>query len=218
MYAREVEGQTLTFAVSGLLWQSSLIMRDKETGSLWSHILGECKQGPLQGKTLVQLPSVMTTWQAWREQHPDGTVMAIPRTANEYRREFYRRRDQFVLGIASGEKPKAWGFDLLTKQPVLADELEGLPVVVFFDRASVTPRLYKRELDGELLSFRWTKQGVYDNETGSAWNPVTGRAMAGPLKGKSLAALPAIVSFRQVWERFHPRSEILTLKRHSMPR
>ncbi len=45
MYDRKVKDQTLTFAVSGLLWNSSLVMLDQETGSLWSHILGTCERG-----------------------------------------------------------------------------------------------------------------------------------------------------------------------------
>ena len=212
MYAREVDGQTLTFAVSGLLWQHSLIMRDKETGSLWSHILGECKQGPLQGTSLTQIPSVMASWEKWRQEHPDGTVLWLPRTASEYRREIFARRDRFVLGIAGRVETKAWGFDLLTRQPVLEDELEGRPVVVFFDRQAVAARLYERELEGQVLSFRWTKEGWYDHETGSRWNPLTGRAVAGPLEGKSLTALPAIVSYREVWRQFHPHSDLRTLK------
>ena len=45
MYAREAKGQTLTFQVSGMLWKRSLVMRDIETGSLWSHLLGVEKLG-----------------------------------------------------------------------------------------------------------------------------------------------------------------------------
>jgi hypothetical protein len=46
-----------------------------------------------------------------------------------------------------------------------------------------------------------------DRETGSTWEPVTGRAVAGPLAGRHLVALPATVSFRDAWLRFFPRSE-----------
>ena len=45
MYAAEVGKQKLTFGVSGMLWNRSLVMYDKETGTLWSHILGEAMQG-----------------------------------------------------------------------------------------------------------------------------------------------------------------------------
>ena len=52
VYASEVGGKKLTFQVSGKLWNRSLVMRDLETGSLWSHILGECMEGELMGKKL----------------------------------------------------------------------------------------------------------------------------------------------------------------------
>jgi hypothetical protein len=213
VYAREVDGRPLTFSVSGLLWRHSLIMLDQETDSLWSHILGECKRGELQGKKLTQIPSVMTSWESWRRDHPHSTVVMLPRTANEYRREFFARRQQFVLGIVTDTETKAWGFDLLTRQPVVEDELEGRPVVVLFDQAQVTARLYERELDGQVLSLRWSEGGCYDDQTGSRWNAATGRALEGPLRGRSLTALPAIVSYREVWRAFHPRSEIRSWKR-----
>ena len=44
MYARTVQGRTLNFAVSGLLWENSLVMVDDATESLWSHLLGEAMQ------------------------------------------------------------------------------------------------------------------------------------------------------------------------------
>ena len=54
MYATKVEDKRLTFFVSGMLWQRSLVMQDKETGSLWSHILGEAMRGSLKGTSLEQ--------------------------------------------------------------------------------------------------------------------------------------------------------------------
>lgn len=182
-------------------------MYDKETNSYWSHILGEAMQGPLKGQRLKQIPSVMSDWQNWRTQHPDGTVAMLKRTAQEYRREFYRRPEQFVLGIASPEKAKAWGFDQLLRDPVIEDQWEGKPVVVLFDRPSMTPRLYSRKLDGKKLTFQAAKGKIMDKETGSTWDATTGRALDGSLAGKSLPALPAIVSYRHVWLRFHSHSD-----------
>jgi hypothetical protein len=40
-----------------MLWNRSLEMRNVETGSLWSHILGEAMQGDLKGTTLQPLPT-----------------------------------------------------------------------------------------------------------------------------------------------------------------
>ncbi|MBI3464337.1 MAG: DUF3179 domain-containing protein [Planctomycetes bacterium] len=208
MYARELDGQTLTLGVSGLLWNRSLVMYDKETGSNWSHILGEAKQGKLRGKRLEQIPSVITDWQSWRRQYPDSTVVLLSRTSGEYNREFYNPPRQFVLGIVNGDKAKAWGFDRLLESLAINDQFSGKPVLAAFDRGSMTPRLYHRTLDDRVLTFRAVGDNIKDRETGSAWEPVTGRATAGPLAGKYLTALPAIVSYRRVWLKFHPKSEL----------
>jgi hypothetical protein len=212
VYAREVDGKTLTLSVSGMLWERSLVMLDKETGSLWSHLLGEAKQGPLKGKVLKQVPSVMTDWASWSRRHPDGTVVLLSRTSEEYRREFYARPERFVLGVALDGRARAWAFDLLAKNPALEDRLNDTAVIVVFDRASVTARLYERKFEGRLLSFRMSEEGLTDKETGSTWDPLTGRATAGPSKGKSLTALPAVVSYRDAWQRFHPRSEVRSVR------
>jgi hypothetical protein len=49
-----------------------------------------------------------------------------------------------------------------------------------------------------------------DQESGSAWDPVAGLAVAGPLKGKRLVPLPAIVCYSSAWRDFHPLSQIYT--------
>ena len=45
MYARDVNGQLLTFGVSGKLIMNGLVMFDRETGSLWAHINGQAVDG-----------------------------------------------------------------------------------------------------------------------------------------------------------------------------
>jgi hypothetical protein len=207
VYAREVDGKTLTFGVSGLLWNGSLVMYDQETGSLWSHVLGEAKQGWLHGKKLKQMPSVMTDWRTWSREHQDGTVVLLSRTSEEYRTEFYRQPEQFVLGIAESGKAKAWGFDRLVEVPALKDTFDGQPVAVLFARDSVTVRLYSRKVKECTLTFEASAGRIKDKETNSIWEPVTGRAVEGPMKGTHLQALPAMVSYRNIWQTFHPASE-----------
>ena len=208
MYAREVDGRLLTFAVSGLLWNRSLVMYDKETGSLWSHILGEAKQGRLRGKKLEQIPSVMTDWDTWRRRHPDSTVVMLSRTSSEYRREFYRSPEQFVLGIVTEGEAKAWTFDLLSRTPALNEKLNRVPILIAFDRVSVTARLYDRTVNGQMLTFQSDGARLKDQETGSTWETITGKAVTGPLAGQYLKAMPAIVSYRHVWLKFHPESSV----------
>lgn len=187
-------------------------MQDQETGSLWSHIRGEAMQGRLKGKKLQQLPSIMTDWNSWSTKNPDSTVVYMSRTSRSYVREFYARPERFVLGIVADGKAHGWGFDFLIKNPAVNDKLGNKPVLVTFDRPSVTARLFDRKLGDQVLTFSFGKNQLVDRETSSSWDPVTGRALAGPLAGKDLVPLPAIVSYRAVWEKFHPDSKISSTK------
>lgn len=208
MYAREVDGKKLTFTVSGKLWNRSLVMQDVETKSLWSHLLGEAMQGTLKGKRLEQIPSMMTDWETWRREHPDGSVVLWSRTAQEYKRDVYKRSRDYVLGVVLDGEAKAWTFEFLAKSPAINEMIQGRPVLVTFDKASVTPRLFDRQVNDRVLTFRFKDGQLGDKETGSTWNPVTGAAIDGPLKGTHLKALPAVVSFRTAWTTFHPQSKL----------
>jgi Protein of unknown function (DUF3179) len=78
-YDRRVGARTLTFGVSGYLYQANLMMFDRETGSLWSQLLGGAATGPHRGRTLTRVPLVHDTWARWRAEHPDTLVLSIRR-------------------------------------------------------------------------------------------------------------------------------------------
>lgn len=207
MYARQVnhdeQPQVVTLAVSGKLWHRSLVMIDMETKSLWSHILGEAMAGPLEGTQLPLLPGLMTDFKTWRTRHPDSTVVTLSRTTGNYRKEFYRDPGNFVVGVAWGEEAKYWPFDELLKQPVINDTFRERPLVVVFDPESSTAFLYDRRLNGETLKFA-AADDAFTDESGSKWNPATGKCVSGPHEEKVLKLIPGIVSYRHTWQAFHP--------------
>ena len=75
VHVRRVDDRDLTFIVSGKLWRNSLVMQDKETGSLWSHVTGECLEGEYKGTMLEMVPVVQTKWNQWVAEHPDTRVL-----------------------------------------------------------------------------------------------------------------------------------------------
>ena len=77
-YDRELGGRVLTFRVSGKLADDDLVMYDREIGSEWKQSLGEAIAGYLEGETLRVRPSAMTTYERFREEHPDGLVLQRP--------------------------------------------------------------------------------------------------------------------------------------------
>ena len=213
MYAREVKDRTITLAVSGMLWNRSLVMIDVETDSLWSHLLGEAMRGELKGARLDVLPSLMTDWGTWRKLHPDSTVVMLKRTSSRFNREFYKKgKHRFVLGFVSGEDAVAWPFEGLEKQPAVNDKLGDVPLLVVFDSPSSTAFLYDRRLADRTLSFGMKDGKLLDEQTQSAWNAHSGRATAGPLKGQQLKPLAGVVSFRRAWKIFHPTTRLWEAK------
>lgn len=75
-YDRRVGKRVLTFGTSGMLWNSALVMYDRQTETLWSHFTGEGIIGILTGVELTKFSVATVPWRAWREAHPDGLVLS----------------------------------------------------------------------------------------------------------------------------------------------
>lgn len=182
-------------------------MQDMETGSEWSHILGQSMTGPMEGNSLEIIPSVMTNWESWLKRYPNTTATMIRPTAREYDTEMLRRNgSRFGLGLVHAGKSRFWRLDLLQQQPLVNETFSDLPVLIDFDIESRTPVAWNRMVGENLLTFHESAQGVQDEETNSTWDLLRGVAIDGALKGTRLQPLPAIVSFSAAWARFHPES------------
>lgn len=151
MYDRDIRGRTLSFGVSGKLYRNSLIMYDRETGSLWSHFLGAAVQGPLAGTQLKFRPSTFTDWETWRMSHPETLV--LDGSGSDSYGGYYsgsqtgilgtRRRDarlepkDVVLGVLS-PAAKAYALRDLERFGRIRDTLAGKKVEIAYDGASQT--------------------------------------------------------------------------------
>lgn len=78
-FDRRVGDRSLTFGVSGFLYHANLVLYDRQTGSLWSQLLGGAITGSHRGAPLRPVPVVHQTWAAWRSAHPDTKVLSIRR-------------------------------------------------------------------------------------------------------------------------------------------
>lgn len=211
MYARTVGDRDLTFGVSGMLWEGSLVMIDQETESLWSHLLGEAMQGPLQGTKLEIIPALMTDWATWSASNPDTTVAIMPRSANRYRRGGVAASQSLAICYDDGENAKSWPLPfphLQSDSPgVIHDRLGEAELLIYWDPSSETAAIYDRRVDERVLTMRMIDGQFRDDETQSRWDPLNGRAVSGELKGKKLKSLAGIISFVSAWHRYHPNSE-----------
>jgi hypothetical protein len=76
VFDRRMDGRVHNFGVSGLLYQSDLLMFDRETESLWSQIEARAVTGARMGRRLEMLRSRIVSWKTWREAHPDTSVVS----------------------------------------------------------------------------------------------------------------------------------------------
>jgi len=161
VFAANVADTALIFGISGLLYNSDVLLFDRNTESLWSQILAKAVTGPFKGTELPQLPATHTTWGEWRKRHPDTLVLSTDTGfGRDYRRNPYAgyersRRLYFdvanqaprdyhpkalVLGVKVDGVHKAYPFEELESLdgPVLEDTVNGRALRIHYDAPSQT--------------------------------------------------------------------------------
>ncbi len=76
-FSSHVKGDLLQFGVSGLLYESDVLLYDRNTESLWSQLLGRAVSGQLKDIKLTPLPVTHTTWKDWKNTHSKTLVLSI---------------------------------------------------------------------------------------------------------------------------------------------
>ncbi|MYE38391.1 MAG: DUF3179 domain-containing protein [Candidatus Spechtbacteria bacterium SB0662_bin_43] len=85
VFDRTVENETLQFGVSGLLYQSNLLMYDNETESLWSQAGRRAIVGDYTGTQLDVLPFQLLSFQEVKTLYPNGMILS---TDTGYNRDY----------------------------------------------------------------------------------------------------------------------------------
>ena len=83
-FDRRVDGETLTFGVSGKLRNSDMVMYDRESESWWQQAVGEAIAGSRTGQMLGTLPGWLESWSEFAQRNPDGLVMDEPNYPRRY--------------------------------------------------------------------------------------------------------------------------------------
>jgi hypothetical protein len=226
VYSREIDGREFTFGVSGKLIRNVLVMYDRQTGSLWSQLLGESVQGELQGTRLEFLPSWMTTWEDWKEQHPETLALrkgfggsrdpyssyytsSQTGVIGELNRDDRLYVKEFVIGVEVDGKAAAFPFSALNSEPVLDFDLAEMPLVIVFSSSTGTGVVFDRRVDGQLLTFSQLEgTQIMDAETGTTWDGLSGTALSGPLLGSQLERVKSTAVFWFGWKDWFPETTI----------
>lgn len=188
------KGRALSFGVSGLLYNSDVLLYDRETESLWSQLRRQAITGPLKGEKLRVLPLTHTTWGAWQQDRPETLVLS---DETGFRRDY--GRDPYA-GYAS---------ELGLYFPVSAQSRRYHP----------KERVLGLEIDGRFKAYPFaelSRTGSEDIEDLFAGRPL--RIRFDPINESAQAfdtpgnQLPGIVGFWFAWYAFHPETEVFTAK------
>src|SRR5687767_5679176 len=187
-----LDGRRLTFGFEGI-YQGTAVLYDRQTGSLWMHMTGECFEGPLAGRTLGRVPTGRhTTWADWLAAHPTTDVMRqeavlesragdrgyFPRSAarsgdphlpSVFRPTIHVRDDRLPLaelvhGVVVDGRARAYPFRALGKTGGVVEETLGsTPVTVWFHAGSRSVAAFDARARGRTLSFVRMPSGSFED-------------------------------------------------------
>lgn len=76
VFDRNVDGKILDFAVSGFLFESNLLMYDRQTESFWSQVRGEAVVGSYTGTLLERIEMQRLSFGELKNKYPDAQVLS----------------------------------------------------------------------------------------------------------------------------------------------
>jgi hypothetical protein len=131
VYDREYDEGILTFEAAGAPGDGSPVLRDRETGSMWSIMAGSAIGGAMAGAPLHETAlGRKTTWGEWRMQHPDTRVLSVENRTHDPENAWAAdlASDKTAGGVTTPDDR------LPAKTPVFAFRWEGEPFAVTHDR------------------------------------------------------------------------------------
>ncbi|MBE0615959.1 MAG: DUF3179 domain-containing protein [Burkholderiales bacterium] len=194
-----VDGRVLDFGVSGLLYNSDVLLYDRQTQSLWSQLLAQAISGPMKGKRLTLLPLTHTSWADWRGQQPETDVLTTNTgQTRPYARDpyaGYESSEQIMFPVAF----RSAGFH--PKERVLGVRIGDVAKAYPFVELGKTNGLVPDRIGDTALNIR------FDHKAS--------RATAHTIDGRQL---PAVVGYWFAWYAFNPTTAVFRAAEHASPK
>lgn len=213
------------FGTSGLLYQSSKLMYDHQTNSLWSTLQGRPVVGPLvnQNIQLASLPVVTTTWGEWKRRHPDSSVLSLETGYDRDYGEGVAYRDYFgtnalkysvtrkdarmpnkaeVLALRTDSQSIALSIEFLKSQKLYHGKLSHTNFVVL-TQANGASRVFAC---AENRFIQWNGKDQVLDDRGNAWTVTESAMRYGDV---SLPRMPAHRAFWFGWFAQYPDTKLI---------
>jgi hypothetical protein len=123
--------------------------------------------------------------------------------------------DDLILGVVRNGVTRAYAARILNHHEIVNDDIGKEPVAVTYCPLCGSGVAFLRTLDGVVMDFGVS--GVlhnndlvlYDRQSESLWQQITGEAFAGTRRGQVLTAIPVSMSFWGDWRKAHPDTAVL---------
>ncbi len=177
---RRLNGKTHEFGISGLLYNSNVLLYDRQDDALWSQAGLIAISGPNAGKSLKHLTAWrISRFEDWRDSHPDSTVATLDTgyySADRYNATAYasyfttdelmfpveptseRFKNKFpVLGVRVGEVTKAYPLTAIAAAPAgrVEDVVNGERVVLESDGTPAGVRVVEAPEGSQTIHTFW---------------------------------------------------------------
>lgn len=221
-----------TWGVSGLLYNSNLILYDRDTDSNWSQMLEQSVQGSRVDEIPVKLKTIEMTWESWKKMYPDSLVLStdtgyVRDYSNYPYRGFRLNKDilfpvssiddrlhpkERVVGIRDATGSKVFQIDSFDAGiQVINTEFNGQPIVVIGSSDMRFAAIYSgRTSDGITQVFTAVQDQlpiIMTDQEGNSWD-IFGNAVAGDRSGQELAKTESYIAYWYAWAAFFPNAEI----------
>jgi len=152
---------------------------------------------------------------------PKDGIPAInqPRFVSMSEAKRWLKPQEPVISLEIGGEARAYPLQILIWHEIVNDRIDDTPVAVTFCPLCYSAVAFDRTIGGRVHTFgvsgmlRNSDMVMYDRETESLWQQLTGEAIVGEMTGIKLARLPAqIISFEQFASAY---KDVLVLSRET---
>ena len=189
----EADGRSRSFGVSGLLYNSDVLLYDRETESLWSQILGKAVSGRFMGTPLRPIPLEHTTWHDWQQRYPDTLVLStntgFGRDYNRNPYAGYEKSRELYFSVTHSAPPRYH-----PKERVLGLNANGVfKAYPYIELNRQAKRSFQDKINGQGYTIQW--------------NP---EHQAGRIFDADGHEMPVITGFWFAWFTFHPETRVFS--------
>jgi len=211
-----VDNKFTEFGVSGLLYNTNLILYDRESGSYWSQLKLECINGKFIGSSPETVNIIETTWGVWKEMYPSTKILSdkqgFSRNYAEYPYGGYKEDDSFlyfpvsksnssipnknrVHAIIQGNSAKVFEFSSFGDGKTIKSEFLSDKILIVGNPKMINSYILGPQHANLIFEYDFSTPEHYfkDNE-GNKWN-VLGVAVDGPRIGEELVSTNSLMSY-----------------------